>query len=195
MNQPKFSDFLTHETKKRSLIKFTGLIIIVILYFIFISVKLGTETGFFVTSLTWTFFIFCTPIADAGFLLAFPVRLLTGTRMIYTQFFSFFIALGLNLYAFFYTPAIYKSTITLKLFYQILSRPFPFWGIILLSLVGTLLSIYFGDELIDVSSHKQRKKYHRHFNKYQIIIFVFLIGITIIMYNFLLKQLGVKISL
>ncbi len=195
VNKPKISELLTHETKKHSLIKFIGLVVIVMCYFTYMSVKLGTEGGILVTCLTWSFFVFCTPIADAGFLLAFPVRVLTGIRMIYTQIFSFFLALGLNLYIFFHTPETYNTTVILKLFYQILSQPFPFWGIMILSLVGTLLSIYFGDELVDVSSHKQREKYHRHINKHQVIALVFLIGATIILYNSLLKKLGVDIPL
>jgi len=195
INKPKLSECLTHETKKHSLVKFIGLVVIVISYLFFMSIKLGTQTGIFATILTWSFFVFCTPIADAGFLLAFPVRMLTGIRMMYTQLFSFVLAFGLNLYTYFYTPSIYENTIILRLFYHILSQPFPFWGIILLSLIGTILSIYFGDEMIDVSSHKQREKYHKHLIKYQIIIFVFLIGITLILYNFLLKKLGINIPL
>ncbi len=194
-SKPKFSELFSHETKRHSLIKFLGLLVIVISYFTYMSLKVGAKAGLFVTCMTWSFFIFCTPIADAGFLLAFPTRLLTGIRMMYTQIFAFFLAAGLNIYAFFYAPSVYNTTILLKLFYEILSKPFPFWGIILLSLLGTLLSIYFGDELVDVSSHKQREKYHRHINKYQIIVFVFLIAITIILYDFLLKQLGVNIPL
>ena len=195
INKPKLSEYLTHETKKHSLIRFMGLVVIVIAYLVFMSMKLGTGTGIFVTIMTWTFFIFCTPIADAGFLLAFPVRVLMGFRMMYTQLLSFVLAFGINLYAYFITPSIYNETIILKLFHQILSHPFPFWGIILLSLIGTLFSIYFGDELVDVSSHSQREKYHKHLNKYQIIIFLFVMGITIILYNFLLTNLGINIPL
>ncbi len=192
---PRLSEYWTHETKKNSLLKFAGLAIIVVAYFIFISIKLGTENGILVTLLTWTFFIFCTPIADAGFLLAFPVRMLTGIRMIYTQIFSFVLAFGINIYTFFYIPSAYKGTVILNMFYHILSNPFPFWGIIILSLIGTIFSIYFGDEMVDVSSHKQRKKYHKHFNKYKIIVSIFLISVIIILYNFLLKKLGVHIPL
>lgn len=195
VNKPNLSDYLTHETKKHALIRFLGLVLIVISYMVFMSFKFGAKEGISVTILTWTFFVFCTPIADAGFLLAFPVRMVTGLRMMYTQLFSFVLALSINLYTFFYKPSIYDNTIILKLFYHILSQPFPFWGIILLSLLGTILSIYFGDELIDVSSHKERKKYHKHLNKYQIIVFAFLIGITLILYNFLLNKLGLNIPL
>ena len=191
----KIKDFFHHETKKHSLVKFIGLLTIVISYFVYVSMKLGTKEGLFVTILTWSFFIFCTPIADAGFILAFPIRLLMGTRMMYTQIASFFVALFINLYAFFLTPKAYESTIILKLFYQIISHPFPYWGIILLSILGTILSIYFGDELIDVSTHKERKKFRKHMTKYQIIISIFLIAATIILYDFLLKNLGINIPL
>jgi len=192
-NKPKLSECLTHETKKHFLIKFIGLVIVIVSYFVFTSIRLGTEDGVFVTALTWSFFIFCTPIADAGFLLAFPVRILTGIRMIYTQLFSFVLAFFINIYAFFYMPSIYDNTIILSLFFHILSNPFPFWGIIILSLIGTLFSIYFGDEIVDVSSHKQRKKYYKHFNKYQAIGFVFIISLTVTLYNFLLQKLGISI--
>jgi len=195
VNKPKMSELLNHETKRYSLLKFLGLGLIVLSYFVYLSIKLGPKTGILVTFLTWSFFIFCTPIADAGFLIAFPIRLLMGIRMMYTQIASFFIATALNLYTFFLIPHVYNSTIILKLFYHILSKPFPFWGIILLSIIGTLFSIYFGDELVDVSSHKMRKKYYKHINKYRVIVFIFLIGITIILYNFLLKQLGLNIPL
>ncbi len=191
----KLSEFLSHKTKKSSLIRFIGLIIIILSYLIFMSAKFGTETGIFATILTWSFFVFCTPIADAGFLLAFPVRIVTGIRMIYTQLFSYVLAIGINIYAFFHVSSIYDKTIILRLFHSILSKPYPFWGIIIISLVGTLLSIYFGDEMIDVSTHDQRKKYKKHLKKYKIIVFVFLIIFTIVLYNFLLKKLGVVIPL
>ncbi len=195
INKPKLSECLTSETKKHSLIKFIGLIIILASYFIFMSSKLGVKAGIFTTILTWTFFVFSTPIADAGFILAFPIRLLTGFRMMYTQLLSFVLAFFINLYAVLYIPAIYGKTILLKLFYQILSNPYPFWGIFILSLIGTLYSIYFADELVDVTSHSERKKYHKHLNKYKIIVFLFIIGSTIILYNFLLTKLGINIPL
>lgn len=159
------------------------------------SLKFGTKNGFFVTVLTWSFFVFCTPIADAGFILAFPVRLLLKVRMRYTQLASFVIALFLNFYTFFFLPEEYSKTVILNLFYHILSQPFPFWGIILLSIIGTIFSIYFGDELIDVTKHSKRKKYHKHKAKYQIIVAVFVLAVTLVLYDFLLKKLGVNIPL
>lgn len=192
-NKIAISEYLSHETKRYSLLRYLALLAVLVAYFFFISIKLGTKDGALTTILTWTFFVFCTPIADAGFLLAFPVRMLTGIKMAYTQIFSFFLAFFINILAIFYFPAIYSKTIILDLFYRILSQPFPYWGIIILSLFGTLLSIYFADEMVDVSTQAQREKYRKHLNKYQVILFVFFIGIIIVSYNFLLKQLGINI--
>jgi len=193
INKPKLKECLTSETKKHSLIRFIGLVVILLAYIIFMSIRLGPKLGISVVILTWTFYVFSTPIADAGFLLAFPIRLLTGFRMMYTQLLVFVLAFFINLYTFFNLPVLYTKTILLKFFYQILANPYPFWGIIILSLIGTIFSIYFGDELVDVSTHAERKKYHRHLNVYQIIIFLFIIGITIVLYNILLHKLGVSI--
>ena len=135
----KKSDYRNHETKKHLLKRFILVVLIVLLYSVFMSFKYGIEQGLLVTILTWTFFVFCTPIADAGFLLALPIRMLTGIRMMYTPLFSFVLAFGLNLYPYFYTPSLYESTVILRLFYHILSQPFPFWGILLLSLFGPIL--------------------------------------------------------
>ncbi len=191
-SKTKFQGLLKHETKKQSLKKFIALVAIIISYFIFMSLKFGTRDGILTTILTWSFFVFCTPIADAGFLLAFPVRIITGIKMMYTQLFLYVIVFMINFYTFFHSSSIYDKTIILKLFYNILSKPYPFWGIILISFIGTILSIYFGDEMINVSKHNQRKKYHKHINKYKIIIFIFLIIFTIMLYYFLLEQLHIK---
>ena len=87
-NTFSLSECVAHETKRHSFIKFIGLVIIIALYFFFISVKLGTKDGIMVTILTWSFFVLSTPVADAGFLLAFPIRMFAGVRMIYTQIFA-----------------------------------------------------------------------------------------------------------
>ena len=194
-NKPKLSDFKKHETKKHSLLRFFALLLVIVVYFIYVSIKLGTKTGLFVTALTWTFFIWCTPIADAGFLVAFPTRILVGVRMMYTQIAAFFVALFIDLFAFLAHPEVFNKTIILKLFYQIITHPFPLWGIIILSLFGTILSIYFGDELIDVAKHKERQKYHKHNKKLRLVLTIFLVAAIIILYKFLLGFVGLKIPL
>lgn len=195
MHNSQGSPFLHHETKHNTLVKFMALCVIVLGYFLYISSKFGTQDGIIVTVLTWSFFVFCTPVADAGFLLAFPVRLLLKVRMMYTQLASFVIAFFLNLYTYILHPKVYSKTVLLSLFKQILDQPIPFWGIILLSIVGTLFSIYFGDELIDVAKHSERQKYHKHKATYKIVIAVFVVALTLVLYDILLKRLGVDIPL
>ena len=172
------------------------LLFLFLLAYLFYTIhKFGLENGLWTTGLTWSFFVFCTPIADAGFILAFPVRLLIGVRMMYTQIASFFIALAITLPAIFARPVIFQKTLMLELYYRILTDPIPYWTIIILSLIGTIFSIYFGDELVDVSTHAERAKYHKHINKYKIIISLFIFFATLGVYNFLLHQTGIKIPL
>ena len=183
------------ETKRHSLLRYIILLLFIVGYFIYESGKLGAGGGFLVTILTWSFFVFCTPVADAGFILAFPIRLLVGVRMVYTQIVSYIIALIIVILTLIYQSAIYNTNLILKLFYTILLNPNPYWLIMILSLIGTLFSIYFGDELIDVSRYKERQKYHRHLNKYKIVATIFIIVLTIDLYSFLLNKIGVHIPL
>lgn len=186
---------LNHETQRGSLIRFIILVLIVLVYLVFVTRRFGAGNGFFIALLTWSFFVFCTPIADAGFLVGFPTRLLFKVRMLHSQIGVWLVALLLNLYTFFFRPDLYQNTLILKLFHHILEQPIPYWSIILISGIGTFLSIYFGDELMDVTSHKNREKYHRHWNKYQIILLIFLFVFIVILYDFLLNKMGVNIHL
>ncbi len=194
----KIKDFFFYfqeETKKHVLIRYLSLLFIVGLYFSYALYKFGAQQGIIITVLTWSFFVFCTPIADAGFLLAFPLRLLLGIRMMKVQIYSYIFAFFFNLYFIFYQPQIYNKTLILKLFHQILVTPFPYWIIILLSFSGTFFSILFGDELMDMTHHFECLKQHRHITKYKVIVFAFIIFATIILYNFLLEKIGIKIPL
>lgn len=183
-----------HETKRRVSIKFLLVLAVFLLYFLIIALKYGLADGFFVTILTWSFFVLCTPIADAGFLLDFPVRLLTRLRMLYSEFLVWTIAISLNLYAFFSAAEVYEKTKLLQIFHQILAQPSPFWLIILISATGTFLSVTFGDELLDQIHHKDRLFYHKHKSRHRLIIMIFLTVAAIFLYHLLLNKLGVQIE-
>ncbi len=189
----EIKDFFSEETKNHALIRFFLLILFVIAYFLFETYKLGLDKGFLVSLLTWAFFVLCTPIADAGFLLAFPIRLLMGIRMVYTQIFAYILAVILVAYTFMYSSQMFSETVLLKLFKQILTTPYPYWAILIISFIGTIFSIVFGDELIDVSTHKERKKYHKHKKKYRMIATIFMVVMTITLYYFLINQIGVQL--
>jgi len=171
-----FVNFLRHETKKNVLVRFILVFAVFLIYF-FISIISYGGNGILIAFLTWSIFVFGTPIADAGFLLDFPMRLITGIRMIYSEMIVWAIAISLNVYSLFFFSQIYEKTVLLRLLKTILLNPFPYWAIIILSLAGTFLSIYFGDELIDVAKHKDREKYRKHKNKYGIIALLFLISL------------------
>lgn len=152
-----YKHLLKYETKRHVLIKFSLVVFIFLGYFFFISQEYGAGQGLFVTFLTWSFFVTCTPIADAGFLLDFPIRLITGLRMIASEVFVWVFAISLNLYSFFLYPEVYNKTEILNLFKHILEKPMPFWAIILISIIGTFVSIKFGDELMDKVRHRERE--------------------------------------
>ena len=96
-----------HQTHKHTLIKFLGLIVIIVVYFLYMTHKYSLGKGGNITALTWSFFVLCTPVADAGFLIAFPVRLLFGFRMALTQIVVLFVAISLNVYMLIYAPEQY----------------------------------------------------------------------------------------
>lgn len=144
-------------------------------YFIFIASQYGLLDGFFVTTLTWSFFVLCTPIADAGFLFDFPFRLITRIRMLFSEIVVWGIAILLNIFTFFIHPEIYSKTKLLLLFKHILEQPFPFWSIIFVSAIGTFMSIKFGDELIDKVKHMERDIYDKHKYRYKYLSMIFII--------------------
>ncbi len=188
-------EILKHETKKHVFVKFLLVVLVFLGYFGFIASQYGLKDGFFVTALTWSFFVLCTPVADAGFLLDFPFRLITRIRMLFSEIVVWGIAISLNFYAFFVHPEIYDKTELLLLFKHILGQPFPFWAIIFVSLIGTFMSIQFGDELMDKVKHKDRDLYKRQKHRFKFWGMIFIVILSIILYDFLLKQLGVELPI
>ncbi len=178
-------------------VKFLIVLSFFIVYLAVTVINFGVGNGIMVALLTWTFFVFCTPIADAGILIDFPLRLITGLRMIYSEILVWVLAFFINIFAYYTNPLVYDKTIILTLFKHILLHPFPFWIIIILSALGTFLSVYFGDEILDILSSKkrERKKYDKHTTKYKLIMFLFIIIFIIILYYFLLSNLNLKIPL
>ncbi len=188
-------EVLKHETKKHVLTKFLLVLAVFVGYFIFIETQYGLQNGLFVTALTWSFFVLCTPVADAGFLLDFPFRLITRIRMFFSEIIVWSIAILLNLYAFFLFPEIYEKTKLLILFKHILDQPIPFWSIIIISGIGTFMSIKFGDELMDKVKHKERTLYSKQKHLYNFLGMTFIVIISIVLYDFLLNQLGVELPI
>ena len=182
------------ETHREVGVKFLLLLSILVLYFGYLSYEYGLLTGGIVAALTWSFFVLCTPVADAGFLLDFPLRLLFGIRMLYSEVLIWGLAISINLYTLASHPAAYDKTVLTTLMKKIILTPYPFWAIIFLSGLGTFLSVYFGDEMLDVFRHRDRVKYHQHAFKLKLIGIVSLFSLIFLAYYFLLNELNIDLN-
>ncbi len=182
-----------HQTHKESLWRFAALLGVLVAYFAYMSWKFDAATGAWLALLSWSFFVLGTPIADGGFIIAFPVRLLFGTRMLITQIVVWVFALGLNVLALNVSPESYDATALTRLLKTILTTPWPYWSILVISAIGTTASMWFGDEMIDVTAHKDREKHHKHGFKYKVLLVVGLGLLTILAYYQLLDGLNVNI--
>lgn len=174
---------------RQVVIKFLLLVALLVGYFVYLSLKYDLATGGVAAGLTWSFFVLCTPIADAGFLLDFPLRLLFGIRMVVSEIVVWVIAIGLNALSLAAFPQFYETTVLTRVLHQILTTPWPYWAVIALSGAGTFLSVRFGDELMDILHHKDRSFFHAHHFKYEIILIVFFV-MVLAGYFELVAQLG-----
>ena len=181
----------TIKPKKQVLIKFLLLCGLLVGYFAYLSYEYDLVTGGVAALLTWSFFVLCTPIADAGFLLDFPLRLLFGIRMVFSELAVWAIAILTNVLTLHYAAEYYDTTLITKLLHQIITTPYPYWGVVLLSSAGTFLSIRFGDELMDVIHHRERDFLHSHHFKHELILVAFFI-MVIFGYYELISSLGIS---
>ncbi len=188
-----FNHLLKHETKKKVFVKFLLILSVFLFYFLYISYKFGIDYGFKVTLLTWSFFVLCTPVADAGFLLDFPLRLILKLKMWLSEIFVWLFAISLNLYFFFFHPEIYQTTEILKIFHKLLESPIPYWSVIALSGFGTFLSIYFADELLDKMKHHELHIYHKHKFNYALVAMLAVFALIFFLYYELTVSLDMKI--
>jgi hypothetical protein len=175
------------------LIKFLALCLLLLSYFLYLTYEYDLITGGVAALITWSFFVLCTPVADAGFLLDFPLRLLFGIRMVVSEIAVWAVAILINVVAFSYFREFYQTTLLTQLMEAILSTPFPYWFVVLLSGIGTFLSIRFGDELMDVIHHKDRDFYHSHHFKHEMILFAFFL-LVIFGYYELISTLGISMT-
>jgi hypothetical protein len=182
-----------HQTHKESLWRFIALAFVLVAYFGFMSWKYDAATGALLALLGWSFFVLCTPVADGGFIVAFPVRLLFGTRMFTTQIAVWCLAIVVNIAAIQLVPASYEKTELTKLLFTILTTPWPYWSIIAIAAAGTGLSIWFGDEMMDVTNHADRIKQHKHGFKHRTLIVLGLGVLAVLAYYHLLTDFGIVI--
>lgn len=171
-------------------IKFILLCVMLLGYFLYLTYQYDLLTGGIASLITWSFFVLCTPVADAGFLLDFPLRVLFGIRMIWSEIVVWAIAILVNIISLIYFSEFYETTFFTQTMKVILTTPSPYWLVILLSGIGTFLSIRFGDELMDVLHHKDRLFYLRHHFKQEIILFIFFLFVLFGYYE-IISSLGI----
>lgn len=191
-NKIKKGHLVKHETKKNVLVRFLLLLTILLVYTFFLSYKYGFATGGLAAILSWSFFVLCTPIADAGFLLDFPLRLFFHVRMVFSEIMVWVIAISLNAYCLAFSIGTYDKTFLTSILKKILINPNPYWLIVLISAVGTFVSVVFGDEMMDVVTHKQRKRYIKHGAKMKILIMIVIFGLVFVAYKHLADSLGIS---
>jgi len=179
--------------KVSGLKKFLAVLAILLVYAMFAVYKFGIEQGFLITALSWSFFVFCTPIADAGFLVDFPVRLITGFRMLYSEIIVWVVATVLNITVFTTRPSIYGKTQLLQLFHKIIVNPWPFWLIIFLSAIGTFANVLLDDDVYDVATVKNKKQFLGR-GKVKIIYTIGTFVVTFILYFFVLHYSHTKVK-
>lgn len=138
--------------------RFLLVVVIVIAYFIYTVYSYGLSQGVGITALTWAFFVFATPVADGGFLIAFPIRLVTGFRMLYTQYIVWAVGCMLVVAFLVFNPAAFQRSPLTQLFYAILTTPWPLWLILVLSAAGTYLNILLDDKVVDVAGSNNRSR-------------------------------------
>ncbi|MCA9340522.1 MAG: hypothetical protein KDA17_06415, partial [Candidatus Saccharibacteria bacterium] len=163
-------------------------------YLVFSVLSFGLKDGVLVALLSWSFFEFCTPIADAGFLLDFPIRLLTGFRMLYTELLVWVFAILINVVSLALWPATYDKTSLLHLFQQILTTPWPLGLIIVLSASGTYLSVYLGDDAFDIASAKNKQQRLRR-ERMKLLYSLSGFAVTVVLYLVLLRYTHIHIRL
>jgi len=182
-----------HAEHKGTLLKFTALVTILAGYFLYLSWKFDASTGFGLALLTWSFFVLCTPVADGGFILAFPIRLLFGVRMAMTQIAIWFAAIGINLFMLGFSHDTYRLTLITHLLERILTEPYPYWSILAISAAGTFLSIYFGDEIMDATARQKPGGRTARSFRHRTLAVVALTALSVFAYYQLLGSLGIAL--
>lgn len=165
--------------------------LLLISYLFFTAKTHGLKEGILISFLTWSFFVLCTPISDAGVIIDFPIEFVTGIKMVYSEIVVWIIAISLNIFTYLEIPQIYDQTVLLSLFKHIIEEPLPYWIIFLLSCIGTFLSLYIADSFLHKS--KKIKKHANFLIRHKLIIFGIILLLNIAIYDFLLNKLGVSI--
>ena len=180
--------------KLSSFARFMVLVAVLVGYLLFAVHQFGLSNGILVAVLSWSFFVFCTPIADAGFMLDFPIRLITGLRMLVIEVGVWVFAAALNVFALIFFPEVYQKTVLLELFHKSITTPCPRFLIILRSGFGTFASLVVGDDAVELAVAKNKKEVAKK-EKQQLLRSAIVFGGTLVLYIILLRVTHLEIKL
>ncbi|MBN9504333.1 MAG: hypothetical protein BGO01_08450 [Armatimonadetes bacterium 55-13] len=171
--------------------KYLLLVGILAIYTGYLIYKFGSQC-LLLGGLTWSAFVLATPIADAGFLLDFPIRLVLGWRMVVSEVFVWSVAIALNLIVYFRDPSVYERTPITRAFGQILSKPWPNWIIIVISCAGTFGSLVVADKIYDLAGKGQLAKVWKRAGVQTVASVALLVGLFFC-YRYFLGLFGVEL--
>jgi len=164
-------------------------------YLVFTVYKYGIERGIGITALTWAFFVFLTPVPSAGFILELPVRLLTNHKMLMTQYIVWCLGAAIVIPALLFSPQLFHTTALLSVFYYVLTNPVPYWSLLLLCGVGTLLSVHIIDEIMDEVEDEIRHYHRKHTPVLYMAVFVLVLIGIILAYDSMVSGFQLKWNL
>ena len=165
---------------------------IFLIYTAYLYYRFG-GSGIIIGVITWSAFVLATPIADAGLILDLPIRVFIGIRMVISEALVWTFAITLNIILLSTHNELYDKTAITHTFKQILTNPWPNWIIIIIAAIGTFLSVYFGDELLDTIFHKDREKHIKHKKWYRPLMALIFIIIFYLAYKYFLSFFGLEV--
>lgn len=106
--------------------------------------------------------------------------------MLSSEIFVWMLAVIINTTFLIVYPIVYNKTQFLQLSHKILTSPWPFWSIILLSAVGAFASVILDDDFYDIVKSKKEKA--------QLYFTIGVFSITFVLYFLILKYTHINIK-
>jgi len=171
--------------KQSGWVKFGIIISIVVVYLTYIIWRQGIKNGLIITLLLWAFVVCCTPVADAGFLIALALKFVSNVKIQLTQFYTYLLAAFIIIVIYYFNRDIFTKTPTTKFLLKIIENPFTLYGlIIVMSFVGTILSAVIEDEIYNYIVDKKIKTQKQIFITYCVVTFVCWIAFLFLIYKY-----------
>jgi len=137
-------------------------IVLLLAYLTLAVYKYGAEDGVGITVLTWAFFVLLTPVPFADLILELPLRLVTRAKMVVTHVFVWGAGALIVTTSILMAPDLFQTTTLLSIFYHVIMNPVPYWSLLFLCGMGTFLSVYIADEIMDEVEEHMKHHHRKH---------------------------------